>query len=50
MKTTHRKHWVNGYQIRGGWHKTFTMSCYFYAVMFSWGGKSKLQIELFKLI
>lgn len=26
MTQTEKKHWQNGYQIRGGWHKTYALS------------------------
>ena len=52
---TKRRHWVNGHQIRGGYFHTLTLSCYFYAVMFSWGdlpsySQNYLKISLYKLI
>lgn len=58
MKKTLKKHWVNGYQVRGGWHKTLTLSLLSYAVMFSWGNNqtklkynpNRLLIEFYKLI
>ena len=56
MKTTQAKHWVNGHQVRGGWHHTFTISLCFFGIMFSWGElpngyrKDRLSVEIFKLI
>lgn len=48
MKKTEKRHWVNGYQVRGGWHKTLSLSSFNYAVMFSWG--RGLVVELYKLV
>lgn len=60
MITTTKKHWVNGYQVRGGWHHTLAFSLFNRGIMFSWGTmperggfpeqKTKLKIELYKLV
>jgi len=56
MKTTQKKHWQNGYQVRGGWYKTIALSLFNYAIMFSWGElpngerREKITMEIFKLI
>jgi hypothetical protein len=50
---TAKKHWVNGYQERGGGkHKTFALSLGNYAVMLSWGQLCgyKWQIYFYKLL
>jgi len=56
MKTTTKKHWVNGHQIRGGWFHTYTASFGRYGVMLSWGKLpngyrvDRLKIDFYKLI
>ena len=57
MIKTERKHWVNGYQKRGGFFHTYTMTIPLspYAVMFSRAiGKKapafRPQLKLYKLI
>jgi len=37
MIITSKRHWQNGYQVRGGWHKTLALSIGRLAVMFSNG-------------
>ncbi len=49
MRKTERKHWVNGYQIRGGWHKTLAFSVGNLAVLLAWG-RNLPKIELFLLV
>jgi hypothetical protein len=49
MRKTEHKHWVNGYQIKGGWHKTFTFSAGRLAILLAWG-RGLPQVELFWLI
>lgn len=56
MKTTEKRHWVNGHQLRGGWHHTFCLSIFSLGVMFSWGElpngyrKDRLKMKAFKLV
>ena len=56
MKTTTKKHWKNGHQIRGGWFHTINLSLGNYGIMISWGElpngcrKDKLEINLFRFI
>jgi hypothetical protein len=49
IKTT-KKHWVNGYQLRMGWFKTYAVSLGQYALMTTWGGKTGLKMFIYKLI
>jgi hypothetical protein len=49
---TSKKHWMNGYQERGGGkHKTFALSLGNYALMLCWGKiyKGKWQVNFYKL-
>lgn len=50
MIKTEKKHWVNGYQTRGGGKfKTFAAVLKNYAIMITWGiGKPELTV--YKLI
>lgn len=56
MTNTQKKHWVNGYQNRSGWHNTITMSLFGFGLMIAFGinpyndNKRFVQIESFKLI
>lgn len=56
MKTTTKKHWVNGYQTRGGYHKTLALQFFNIGILIAWTkmpnkySERKLSIELFKLI
>ena len=50
MKTTEKKHWVNGYQIRGGYFKTLNLSVLNYGLMFSYPIFNKLKVKFYKLI
>lgn len=51
MKTTTKKHWQNGHQLRGGWFHTLNLSAFNYGVMLTWGTlPNTLTIQLFKLI
>ena len=60
MRKTQKKHWINGHQIRGGWHHSLALSLFNIAVMFTWGTmpeeyglkkwKIKLKVELYKLV
>lgn len=57
MRTTEKKHWVNGHHIRGGFFHTvaFQIPLTDKAVMISWGqGKKapafKLKAQLYKLV
>lgn len=47
MTHTEKRHWENGYQIRGGWFKTWTFSFGNIGVMISNGDK---LIQFYKLI
>lgn len=37
MTETFKKYWVNGYQIRGSWFKSYTLNIGNIGVMFMWG-------------
>lgn len=56
MRTTEKRHWQNGHQVRGGWHHTLALSLGNYAVMFNWGElpngyrRDRLTMKLFKLV
>lgn len=53
MKTTEKKHWLNGHDIRGGWFHTWAWTDGTYGVMFSWGWKYFLptfKVNVYKLI
>lgn len=56
MTNTQKKHWVNGYQNRSGWHNTITMSLFGFGLMIAYGinpyndNKRFVQVESFKLI
>ena len=51
MNKTEKKHWQNGYQVRGGWHKTLALSLWNYAIMIAWGSKmEQVEIIFYKLI
>lgn len=56
MKTTEKKYWRNGYQLRGGWFHTLNISLLNIGIMFSWGSlpngyrKDNLKVKIFKLI
>jgi hypothetical protein len=51
METTQKKHWQNGYQVRGGWFHTFNFSLFSFGFMVSWGKKEiKNRLKVFKLI
>lgn len=47
MTHTEKKYWENGYQIRGGWFKTWAFSFGDIGIMITNG---KPLIEIFKLI
>lgn len=49
MIETEKRYWVNGYQIRGGWFKTYTFSLFGYGVLIAWGRKTKPKIVLYSL-
>lgn len=48
MTTTERKHWVNGYQVRGKGFKTITLSLGSIGLMVS--GYYVPSVKLFKLV
>lgn len=48
MKTTEKRYWVNGHQVRGGWFHTLNMSLFYYGVMVSWG--KTFKVEVFKFV
>lgn len=55
MTITEKAHWVNGYQIRGGWFKTFTFLIFNLGVLIYWGSKPNNQgfikgLQFYKLI
>ena len=50
MIKTEKKHWVNGYQIRGGYFKTFNLSIFNRGVMFSYPVAKKIEVRFYKLI
>lgn len=54
MKTTERKHWENGHQIRGGWFHTYNLAIELghvtIGVMVSWGWKVLPKVQFFKLV
>lgn len=41
MKTTNKKHWTNGHQIRANWFNTFTLSLFNFGIMLIWGIEPK---------
>jgi len=47
---TEKKHWVNGYQIRGKNFKTLNLSLFNYGVMFSGRILLKAKISFYKLV
>ena len=52
MIKTEKKHWVNGYQIRGGYFKTYTFNIKSLGVMFCINGHNifKSWLSFYKLI
>lgn len=56
MTNTEKKHWVNGYQVRGRVCHTFALSLFNYGVLISWNTRGltapafKTQFKIFKLI
>lgn len=56
MKTTEKKYWVNGHQLRGGWFHTVNISVRSLVVMVSWGTlpngyrHDSLKIKFYKLV
>ena len=50
IKTTEQKHWVNGYQLRGGYFRTLNISLLGYGIMFSYPIANSINVTLFKLV
>ena len=55
MNTTEKIHWLNGYQVRGGWFKTLALSFANIGILFCWGNKLQKQgfyksLQFYKLI
>lgn len=46
MIKTEKRHWKNGYQVRGNWHKTLAFSLFNVAVMFIWGTRPQDQKKI----
>lgn len=47
MQYTQKKHWSNGYQVRGGWFKTYTFRIFNLGIMVS-NGKTKIDFFILK--
>lgn len=50
MIKTEQKHWVNGYQIRGGYFRTYTFDIFALGFMLVWGKGVRARLSIFKLI
>lgn len=53
MKTTERKHWLNGHDVRGGWFHTWAWTDDTFGVLFMYGinrFRPHVSIKIFKLV